>query len=247
MTESDYDGEKSDGEIEYEQLSDQEKELYDINVEIEKLYVIKNNVEDGYNYMWNSVIVPYLKLTEKTGILDKLDHKHDRCKFFKFMINNNKTYREIIQCLQSLKIIKNKILFRTRNAHKEEIIEQRTIKSKKKIWSKDTNTSINMNKIMDEEQIKLPELAKSEEITKSEEIEAPVIMKLHIANKLRHGTTIWDILSQKKNQVNLNQGITRGNIIPLTPEPNTGYSDIDNSKGGNNGLINEGINILSVP
>lgn len=232
MTDSDH--EFSDNETDGQYLSEKDKELCDINFELEKLFATKNNIEDGYKNMWDTVLVPYLKLTDKHGVLDKLDYRYDRHKFFKFMIDNNKTYKSILQSIHSLNITKKKLLEKTQTKDGEIVVAPTIIKSKKKIWTSDKQLVSNMHTIMNDESSKAP-VVNDTPLVENEQ----VIMKTSIAQRLKKEITIYDILLQKQGIVQVNEN--------LGPTASLGKSANDNSTGGNNGLMNEGITVLSTP
>lgn len=80
-------------------------ELNEIIVDVE-LQIIK--MEDDINKLWDNVIVPYIDDSNAKGILTKIT-KYDYHKFYKFMINSNKTCIELNNAINNLYEMRNKL------------------------------------------------------------------------------------------------------------------------------------------
>jgi hypothetical protein len=119
-----YDGfwpEDANSDDEYDALTEEEQQLYDIEEQIDVLEKQVNNIENGYTIIWNKTIVPYMNISCGSGILDKLT-TNDQNKFIKYMLKNNSVYNEVLICLTSLKNkqqdISNKLLGRKKTTKK---------------------------------------------------------------------------------------------------------------------------------
>lgn len=156
--------EEFDSEDEYEMMNEEDRKLYDIGEEIEHYENQKNTIEDGYMFIWDKTIIPYLRISIGNGILNKLS-EGDANKFISYMLKSNITYKNTIYKLDTLKCQKQNMINNqnltiplsnvTQNNNKWKIIGKRPINKeqtlvklkeiqipiKKNIWNNTKNSS----------------------------------------------------------------------------------------------------------
>jgi hypothetical protein len=81
---------------EYENLSEYEKKIYDIKDQLDNVQLFLDQAVEEYKYLWDNVIVTYIKENEEHGILNKLNPDTDSMKFIKFMMDNSTEYNKRI-------------------------------------------------------------------------------------------------------------------------------------------------------